>query len=81
MNLKPSVASSTPLSVLVVSVLVSVGLYFSTTSTPPSTTTANTESPDVRKKMLTMKMTRESSKKERLSAFFYSGDGEIEHND
>ena len=46
-NLKPSVASSTPLSVLIVHVFVSVGLYFSKTSTPTTTgTTINTESSD-----------------------------------
>ena len=44
MILKPSTASSTPLTVLIVCVLVSVRLYVSTTSTP--TTTINTESYD-----------------------------------
>ena len=38
MVLKPSIASSIPLAVFVAHVLVSVGLYFSTTSTPTSST-------------------------------------------
>ena len=45
---KPSIASSTPSSVLVVYVLVSVRLYFSTTSTPTTRTRIITESYDGR---------------------------------